>query len=56
MPDFIIRKRTEKIFLDRWENEGGSLPCERTDKPAELFPGKRIKEKNDKKSTVLPDR
>lgn len=46
MPDYILRKRIEKISIDRWENEGGKLSADQIDVPEELSSGKRTGGKN----------
>ena len=30
MPDYVSRKRLKNKVIDRWENEGGMTPADRT--------------------------
>jgi hypothetical protein len=45
MPDFVSRKRLKKKVIDRWENEGGMSPADRTKAAAAHPPPKRKRKK-----------
>jgi hypothetical protein len=46
MTDYILRKRMEKISIDRWENEGGKTSADQIEHPEELVTDKRTGGKN----------